>query len=680
MVRFSIPVSHSLFALLFCVLVSAQTPATWRYDFRAGDHLVYRYAIHRQSESDGTSTKVEAHFRTHVVVASDTDGRIGLGFQRNRESAELIEYRVKGKDKLPQERLAFQKRMQTRPSLFSEAMVVSTTGESQYPWEIARETSSHILGALHEVMTLPLGEVHQGQAWTGHDLYGLEARWVGDEVLHGRACHHIEASSNGVSLKLSYWWSPESGVLEKIALDGSYSTGDGMTHEQIVMDLESRSRGETTDAWLNSVDTREGALQIFLLSPAPLVSESQLAGVLDSDDAKAQALAMAIARARGIDLPASALSKLRESSNGGVRALADQAARPSKMDAAQQDCGKWAPVKPAPQKFGTLLEGVPATKDHGQIAYLLRVPLSYRPDRPVPLLVYLSGGAGQAIDGVNTADDVVSQTDYLVLYPHAGDYWWKPERAREFDEALKKVLSEYNVDRDRIYITGFSNGGTGALYFAGLWPQRFAAVVTLMGAGVCNEQVKAGLPNVANLPIFLVHGQNDTRITPDCSQTTFAALNEQSPSIKPELKILNGREHDIVLESDDGLTLGFFKDKLRNAFPKNIRMALSGELAARDYWVEILHGQPGKSELTARLKTGNVIEVHSHDVKEIRLFLRPELFGSAGDIHVEWNGKKVFNGPLRDVCSAYASSPESVNAGVGDWKLDRADIRDLTLP
>ena len=36
--------------------------------------------------------------------------------------------------------------------------------------------------------------------------------------------------------------------------------------------------------------------------------------------------------------------------------------------------------------------------------------------------------------------------------------------------ALRDVFNEFNVDRDRVYIAGFSNGGTGALYMAARWP------------------------------------------------------------------------------------------------------------------------------------------------------------------------------------------------------------------
>jgi dienelactone hydrolase len=338
------------------------------------------------------------------------------------------------------------------------------------------------------------------------------------------------------------------------------------------------------------------------------------------------------------------------------------------------ECHRALPEKAQPVKFGTTFELAPASKDNPEIPYLLRVPLTYHADRPAPLLIYLSGGAGMAIDGVNNAEDVVSQTDYIVIYPQAVRYWWTPQVARRVDTVLNDVLQRYNVDRDRIYLTGFSNGGTGAIYFATLWPQRFAAVVSLMGAGQCMNEIKAGLPNLENLPLLFVHGENDPIITPDCSTTTHAALTDLHPAVKPELKILPNRGHDITLQSDDGLTLAFFKNKLRNPFPREVNVSLSDQLAARGYWIEILDGKPGKSGMEARVKTDNTIEIHSHDVKSVRLHLRPELLPKPGDLRIVWNGKKMFSGQLRDRCSL------QLTPTVGDPKLDLTDTRDLVLP
>ncbi|MBZ5614478.1 MAG: dienelactone hydrolase family protein [Acidobacteriia bacterium] len=668
-----------IFLLVFVCVVTVgaaptQTAPTWRYALHPGDHLIYGYTFQRRTQSDEEQTRVEARFRTHVLVAAEPAGRISLGFQRNREAAELTEYRSKGKDRLAHELPGFQKRMQARPSRFAEAMEISPGGEPLYPWEISRETYSHILDVLHEVMNLPPLPLAKGEAWRSPSLPQLEFRWVNDESIHGKTCHHVEGTVPDKSLKLSYWWSPESGVLEQVALDGNYRNFDTVAHETARMELESRTRGEQFSTWLDSADTRQGALQAILLTPEVAVSAGLLAPVLGSGEPASQALALAVDSRRKIDVPSGVLATLRQSASARVQLMAEAFSDSGHSQELADECRRPFPPRPPPVKFGTVLEVARTSKEDGAIPYLLRVPLTYREDRPAPLMIYLSGGAGFAIDGVNSAENIVSETNYLVLYPQAAGYWWTPEVARRLDAVLHDAFERYNVDRDRIFLTGFSNGGTGALYFATLWPQRFAAVVSLMGAGQCNEAVKAGLPNLGNLPLLFVHGENDPRITPDCSTTTHAALTDLHPAIKPELKILPHRAHDITLDSDDGLTLAFFKGKLRNPFPREVNLTLSDSLAARGYWVEILDGKAGKSSVEARVKADNTIEIHSHDLKRLRLYLRPELLPNPGDVHIVWNGKKMFSGPLRDVC---ALPPLPLAA---DPKLDLSDTRDLELP
>ena len=149
------------------------------------------------------------------------------------------------------------------------------------------------------------------------------------------------------------------------------------------------------------------------------------------------------------------------------------------------------------------------------------------------------------------------------------------------------------------------------------------------------------------------------------------------PAVPTELKILPKHGHDITLLNDDGLTLAFFKDKLRNPFPRTVDLSETDALAKRAYWVEILDGKPSKSDIDARIKPDNTIDIHSHDVKKIRVHLRPELLPKPGDFRIVWNGKKIFSGTLRDYCSL---APVSPSISTGDPKLDLADTRDLTLP
>jgi predicted peptidase len=210
-----------------------------------------------------------------------------------------------------------------------------------------------------------------------------------------------------------------------------------------------------------------------------------------------------------------------------------------------------------PERLGTSFR----VSQRDKLPYILHVPKDYRGDQPFPLLIYLSGGAGLAIDAANSAEDVIAPTGYLALYPQAGDMWWSDDIRQKFSRLFDEVLETLNVDRTRIYITGFSNGGTGALYYATFWPKRFAAIVTMMGAGVCMPEVNRRAFEARDIPTLLLHGDKDPIIPISCSRDTFNELRKVSKKVPPVFQTLKGRGHQITLDSDDGLTLKFFSDK-----------------------------------------------------------------------------------------------------------------------
>jgi pimeloyl-ACP methyl ester carboxylesterase len=656
------------------VLASSATAqsAAWRYNLHPGDRLVYSYTFHREVRTDEVQSTVEAKFHTYIVIAGERSGVFSAGFQRNRNSATLLVYRIKGKDKLTEERPKFEKRMQSRPAQFSEAMEFTASGEPRYSWEIVRESPSHLLPDLHEIELLPRAPVKVGDRWPAMDMLGVEFEWIGSEQVHGTNCHRVRGKAVDGSATISYWWSPESGVIERIEMEGSYSVPGGTSHEQASMELESHSRNETTSGWMGKPETRLGALDAVLLSPWVPVTADDVMSVLKAGDPAAQRLAFAVAYRRGQPPPATILNDLANA-NPEIKALATAMLTPADAKSAPRPCPQTVVQKTAPPKTGTVLRVALPEKSGPNIPYFLRIPMTYRGDRPLPLLVYLSGGAGFALDAVNTANDAVASTDYLVLYPQAGEYWWKPEVAQRLNLALRDVLKEFNVDRERVYIAGFSNGGTGALYMAELWPDQFAAVVSLMGAGQCLEDVQKGLASLANLPVLFVHGEKDERIPASCSKDTYASLSGLNPRVAPQLRLLPDREHDLTLQSDDGITLAFLKDKVREPFPKRVSLRLNDLSFPRQYWVEVLEKKSGMADLNAEIKKDNRIEIHSHEVKKLRLYLRPEMILQVGPVRISWNGKQVYEGSLQDACGTAGGTD-------GDPRLDLSSRLEFSLP
>jgi hypothetical protein len=249
------------------IAAAAQTPTTWRYDLHPGDHLVYSDTLHREVRSDEVQSVVEAKFHTHVLIAGEHAGVLSAGFQRNQDSANLLVYRIKNKDKLAQERPNFEKRMQARPTQFSEAQEFTPSGEPRYSWEIVRESASHLLPDLHEINALPPRPVKTGERWPALDMLGMQFEWIASEQVHGKNCYRVSGKAVDGSATITYWWSPDSGVLERVELDGTYSVPGGTSHEQATLELESRSRNESASNWLGNSETRLATLDALLLSP-----------------------------------------------------------------------------------------------------------------------------------------------------------------------------------------------------------------------------------------------------------------------------------------------------------------------------------------------------------------------------------------------------------------------------
>jgi predicted peptidase len=105
---------------------------------------------------------------------------------------------------------------------------------------------------------------------------------------------------------------------------------------------------------------------------------------------------------------------------------------------------------------------------------------------------------------------------------------------------LDEVARSYRIDRNRIYVTGQSMGGRGALYVAYKMPERFAAVVALAPV----SPITAWAEKLAAVPLWLFHGPND-QFTPLKEVEDLVHAMETAGG-HPQLTVLPGRDHYIL--------------------------------------------------------------------------------------------------------------------------------------
>jgi dienelactone hydrolase len=268
---------------------------------------------------------------------------------------------------------------------------------------------------------------------------------------------------------------------------------------------------------------------------------------------------------------------------------------------------------------------------------------------------------------------------------------------------LNEVERTFAVDARRVYLTGLSNGGTGAFHFAARWPDRFAAAVEAMGAGVfqagVDERDRPAPGNTATLPLLFLHGERDRTIAPETTRRTVAMLGpRRAPA---DTHFFPDRAHEITLgRGDDGLTLAFFTRQVRTAPPRYVRLETRDAAAARQYWVEVLEGESpspaaaGSDEARRALAAmmrgppmsvegeigpANEIRLTTKGVRRLRLLLRRDVLTAAGPVRVLLNGRERFAGPLPPDCAARARSlnrsPDPFQAYDAELELSPAGAR-----
>jgi len=153
--------------------------------------------------------------------------------------------------------------------------------------------------------------------------------------------------------------------------------------------------------------------------------------------------------------------------------------------------------------------------------YLLYVPDSYQPDRPVPLVISVHGfvqwPAHQArLTGWNQLAD---REGFLMAYPKgrgfplrwytqpiAADQEKSGEDVQFFKDLISQLSASYNIDPDRIYVNGMSNGGGMTNLLASELSERIAAFGGVAGAYLPPAEIPKDHRPV---PWIAFHGVND---------------------------------------------------------------------------------------------------------------------------------------------------------------------------
>lgn len=204
--------------------------------------------------------------------------------------------------------------------------------------------------------------------------------------------------------------------------------------------------------------------------------------------------------------------------------------------------------------------------------YRMYIPSEYDGNRPFKLLLCLHGGNGNSdtvfIRSRQLLQYYAEEYGYILLAPNsyvsgsnyggiippvhmfpepdAGempDFYSEDERAENqiaqnyLKRVVDQVLGSWNIDRERIFVTGNSMGSIGTFHVLTLWPELFRAAAPT-GAMPLTQYVDA--EKIARTPLFFLAGTEDPNDAMDMKRRA-GDLREKGVQIR--FRMIGGGQH-----------------------------------------------------------------------------------------------------------------------------------------
>ena len=325
---------------------------------------------------------------------------------------------------------------------------------------------------------------------------------------------------------------------------------------------------------------------------------------------------------------------------------------------------RWLKTGPAYAQSAALgqQESMRIGADGTRYPFVYLIPETYDATRSYPVEFMLHGGVsrpqwGPGGEWWRRGYDSLKQEDRIVVVPAAWNaaFWWYENQADNLPLILRELKQTYNIDDNRVTLTGVSDGGTGAYFFAFKQSTEWAAFLPYIGhPGVLrNPQSGPGyklyFENLMSRPLYIVNGENDP-LYPVSSIEPFINILQEA-NIEHVFRAIEGGGHNTNWLPEEQPMIEQFKlDNPRDPFPTELRWVTDrSDRYNRNLWMRIeeltVEGQPGLMSIT---QEGNSFTVTAESVDAFTLLLNPEQIDFSEEVRVVVNGRPLFVGHVAE--------------------------------
>lgn len=313
--------------------------------------------------------------------------------------------------------------------------------------------------------------------------------------------------------------------------------------------------------------------------------------------------------------------------------------------------------------------------------YAIIVPENYNASRAYQVRVQLHGGvSGPRYERAEQFDRIVGSPDQIYVHPTgwSGAQWWYANQVENINGILDALRRTYNVDENRIYLTGISDGGTGAYFMAFRDTTPWASFLPLNGDLFVLANVEADgdmYPgNAVNKPFFIVNGGRDPLYPAAVVEPDIEHLRSLGTEVVYHPQPEAGHNTDWWPIEKDSFER-FVHEHPRDPLPDRLSWeAERTDRYNRAHWliIDVLGAVAGESQLADTnlaggnpvaigvqifprqqpsgrvdlVRMGNTVQASTKGVRTFTLLLSPDEFDFAAPIIVLTNGHVAFEGRL----------------------------------
>ena len=305
-----------------------------------------------------------------------------------------------------------------------------------------------------------------------------------------------------------------------------------------------------------------------------------------------------------------------------------------------------------------------------------------KPKDGYPVFIYLHGSGPRENEwatGLRLARMFQDGPSMYIVpqIPQEGEWyrWWQRSKQWAWEKILRILLSMPEVDKNRIYVFGISEGGYGSQRLASFYADYWAAAGPMAGG---EPLVNAPVENIGNVPFSFLTGDKDYMFYRHLLTKTTGEKLDSMQRIYP-----NEYKHRVELIPDKGHSIDYtpttpwLAQHKRNAQPRHFiweNLEMDGLKRNAFYNLQVLkEDDTFRTQYEFTANADNSIDLKVDAVKynttwkdprwgidmlfskdltpaqhgHLRIFLSDQIVDLNQKVTIRINGKQVFNGKVK---------------------------------